>query len=110
MTSKKDFDVNEESSLHDLMKIERQRYQESKAPNMSQLTADDFKNVVASALKGVEVSIDYDKIENIIRKVLAEKNTDQPAEDGDQDDRGSEDSQDETDESEAPKRTRKAAK
>lgn len=63
-------EVNSEISHNDLLKEERQRFQESKAPKMSELTSEDFRKTVASALGGAEVNVDYEKIRTIVREEI----------------------------------------
>lgn len=63
--------VNDDVSLHDLVKHESQRFRDSKAPKMSEITAEEFKKLVGGAGGSGGESVDYEKIREIIREELA---------------------------------------
>lgn len=70
--AKKDNAVNDEISLHDLMKDERERFREAKSPKMSDVTAEDFRSIIAKAVTDIGAAgVDYEKLRDIIREELA---------------------------------------
>lgn len=70
--AKKDTAVNDEISLHDLLKDERQRFRESKSPKMSDVTAEDFRSIIAKAVTDIGAAgVDYEKLRDIVREELA---------------------------------------
>lgn len=71
MTNKKDLaTVDDNVSLHELVKHESKRFQESKSPKMSEITAEEFKALVSGG-GGAGEAVDYQKIRSIIREELA---------------------------------------
>lgn len=71
MTNKKDLAVVDDNvSLHELVKHESKRFQESKSPKMSEVTAEEFKTLVSGG-GGAGEAVDYEKIRVIIREELA---------------------------------------
>lgn len=63
--------VDDGSSYHDLLKDEQKRFQESRAPKMSELTTEDFAKLVGGGSGAGSVGFTLDDIRQVVKEEVA---------------------------------------